>query len=123
MAEIAKVKSDTCKQEGVLKLGFSSISTLAQSPSHSPAKSPTQAPTPKALAPSPTVRKTPVPAPSPTVVNSPPSPPPTFSEAPVSPPSSISTPPTEAPGLAQSGAILNKVGFIAGSVAVAVLTH
>nr|POF22892.1 mitochondrial import inner membrane translocase subunit tim23-2 [Quercus suber] len=92
-------------------------SALAQSPSQSPSKSPTQAPAPKASAPSPTVRKTPVPAPSPAVVNSPPSPPPASSEAPVSPPSSISTPPAEAP---QSGAVLNRVGFAAGSVAVAV---
>ena len=44
-------------------------SSLAQSPSQSPSKSPTQAPAPKASAPSPTVRKTPVPALSPTVVN------------------------------------------------------
>ena len=97
-------------------------SALAQSPSQSPSKSPTQAPAPKASAPSPTVRKTPVPAPSPAVVNSPPSPPPASSEAPVSPPSSISTPPAEAPGPAQSGAVLNRVGFAAGSVAVAVFS-
>nr|POE73917.1 replication protein a 70 kda dna-binding subunit b [Quercus suber] len=77
-------------------------------------KSPTQAPAPKASAPSPTVRKTPVPAPSPTVVNSPPSLPSASSKALVSPPSSISTP-AEAPGLAQSGTILDKVGFVAGS--------
>ena len=86
-------------------------------------KSPTQAPAPKALAPSPAIRKTPVLAPSSAVINSPPSLPPTSSKAPVSPPSSISTPPAEAPGLAQSGAVLNRFGFAAGSVAVAVLTH
>ena len=63
------MKSDTCKQEGVLKLRFSSISTLAQSPSHSPSKSPTQAPAPKASVLSPTIRKTSVPALSPAVVN------------------------------------------------------
>ncbi|XP_030924783.1 classical arabinogalactan protein 1-like [Quercus lobata] len=117
---IAKVKFDTCKQGGVLKLGFSSISTLAQSPSHSPSKSPTQAPAPKASVPSPTVRKTPVLALSPTMVNSPPSPPSASSEASVSSPSLISTPPSEALGLAQSGAVLNRVGFTAGFVAVAV---
>ena len=77
-------------------------------------KSPTQAPIPKASAPSSTVRKTPVPAPSPAMVNSPLSPPPTSSKAPMSPPSSISTP-TEAPELAQSGAVLDRVGFVAGS--------
>ena len=117
------MKSETCKQEGVLKLGFFSISTLAQFPSHSPSKSPTQALAPKASTLSPTVRKTLVPASSPTVVNSPPSPPPASSEAPMSPPSSISTPPAEAPRPAQSGAILNRVGFAAGSVVVAVLIH
>ena len=117
------MKSDTCKQEGVLKLGFSSISTLAQSPSHSPSKSPTQAPAPKASAPSPIVRKTLVPALSSTMVNFPPSPPPTSSEASVSPPFAISTPPAEAPRPAQSCAVLNRVGFAARSVAVAVLTH
>nr|XP_023910576.1 classical arabinogalactan protein 1-like [Quercus suber] len=111
------------KHVGPLQLGFSSISTLAQSPSHSPSKSPTPVPTPKASTLSPIVRKTPVPALSTAVVNSPPSPPPASSEAPVSPPSSISTPPAKAPGPAQSGIVLNKVGFAAGSVAVAVLTH
>ena len=64
-----------------------------------------------------------MPAPSPAVVNSPPSPPPASSEAPVSPLSSISTPPAEAPGPAQSGTVLNRVGFAAGSMAVVVLTH
>ena len=83
-------------------------------------KLPKQAPAPKALVPSPTIRMTPVPAPSPAVVNSPPSPPPASSDAPVNPPSSISAPPAEAPGPAQSGAVLNRVGFAAGSVAVAV---
>ena len=117
------MKSDTCKQEGVLKFGFSSISTLAQSPSHSPSKSPTQEPAPKASELSSTVRKTPVLAPSPTMVNSPPSPTPTSSEALMSPPFAISTPPAEAPRPAQSGAVLNRVGFAARSVAVAVLTH
>ena len=77
-------------------------------------KSPTQAPAPKASAWSPTVRKTPVPAPSPAVVNSLATPSPAFSKAPVSPPFSISTP-TEALGLAQSGAVLDEVGFAAGS--------
>ena len=57
------------------------------------------------------------------VVNSPPSPPPASSEALVSHPSSISTPLAKAPGLAQSGAVLNRVGFAAGSVVVAVLIH
>nr|POE83228.1 hypothetical protein CFP56_64962 [Quercus suber] len=94
-----------------------------QSPSHSLSKSPTQASAPKASTLSPTVRKTLVPTLSPTMVNSPPSPPPTSFEALVSPPSSISTPPTEALGSAQSGAVLNKVGFTVGSVAVAILTH
>ena len=94
------MKFDTCKQGGVLKLGFSSRSTLAQSPSHSPSKSPTQAPAPKASVPLPTVRKTLVLAPSPIMVNSPPSPPSAYSEAPMSPPSSISTPPVEALGSA-----------------------
>ena len=117
------MKFDTCKQEGVLKLGFSSISTLAQCPSHSPSKSPTQAPAPKASEPPPTVRKTPMPTSSLAVVNSPPSPPPASSEALVSHPSSISTPLAKAPGLAQSGAVLNRVGFAAGSVVVAVLIH
>ena len=73
--------------------------------------------------PSPTVRKTLVLAPSPIMVNSPPSPPSAYSEAPMSPPSSISTPLVEAPGPAQSGAVLNRVRFVAGSVVVAVLTH
>ncbi|KAL0012376.1 hypothetical protein SO802_007484 [Lithocarpus litseifolius] len=91
-----------------------------RSPSHSPSKLPTQALAPTALVPPPTVRKIPVPALSPAMVNSPPSPPPASSEAPVSPPSSISTPPAEAPRPAQSGAFLNRVGFIARSVAVAV---
>ena len=77
-------------------------------------KSPTQAPAPKASAWSPTVRKTLVPAPSPTVGNSLASPPPASSKAPVSHPFSISTP-TEALGLAQSGAVLDEVGFAAGS--------
>ena len=117
------MKSDTCKQEGLLKLGFPSISTLAQSPSHSPSKSLTQAPAPKASTPSPIVRTTPVLASSLAMVNSPPSPPLASSKAPVSPPSSISTPLVEAPGPAQSGAVLNRVGFVAGSVVVAVLTH
>ena len=103
-----------------MKLGFSSIATLAQSPSHSPSKSPTQAPAPKASTPSLTVRKTTVPAPSLVVVNSPPSPPPASSKASVSPPSLISTPPSEALGLSQSGAVLNRVGFTVGFVAVAV---
>ena len=103
-----------------MKLGFSSISTLAQSPSHSPSKSPTQAPAPKASAPSPIVRKTLVPALSSTMVNFPPSPPPASSEASVSSLSLISTPPSEALGLSQSGAVLNRVGFTVGFVAVAV---
>nr|POE72602.1 hypothetical protein CFP56_10717 [Quercus suber] len=47
-------------------------------------------------------------------VNSSPSPPPASSKAPVSLPYSISTP-TEAPGPAQSGAVLDRVGFVAGS--------
>ena len=95
-----------------MKLGFSS-----------PSKLPTQAHTPKASAPSPTVRKTPVLTLSPVVVNSPPSPPPASSKALMSPPSSISTPPAETPGPTQNGTVLNKVGFAAGSVAIAVLTH
>ena len=61
-----------------------------------------------------------MPAPSPTVVNSPPSPPLASSKAPVSPPSWISTP-AEAPGLAQNGSILDKVKFAAGSGFAAVL--
>ena len=78
-------------------------------------KLPTQAPTPKTSTSSPTVRKTPVPAPSPAMVNFPPSPPLASSKAPVSPPSSISTP-VKAPGLAQSSTVLDRVGFAAGSV-------
>ena len=77
-------------------------------------KSPTQALAPKASAPLPTVRKTPVPALSSTMVNSLPSLPPASSKAPVNPPSSTSTP-AEAPGLAQSGTVLDRVGFAAGS--------
>ena len=77
-------------------------------------KLPTQAPAPKASAPSPSVRKTPVPAPSLAMVNSPPSLPLASSKASVSPPSSISTP-AEAPGLAQSGTVLDRVGFVVGS--------
>ena len=57
------------------------------------------------------------------MVNSPPSPPLASSKAPVSPPSSISTPPAKAPGPAQSGVVLNRFGFAAGSMSVAVLTH
>ena len=78
-------------------------------------KLPTQAPTPKTSTSSPTVRKTPVPAPSPAMVNFPPSPPLASSKAPVSPPSSISTH-VKAPGLAQSSTVLDRVGFAAGSV-------
>ncbi|KAL4596216.1 hypothetical protein ACB092_12G148600 [Castanea dentata] len=81
---------------------------------------PTQALAPKVSTSSPTVRRTLVLASSPAVVNSPPSPPPASSEAPVIPPSSISMPPAEALGPAQSGAILNRVGFAAGSMAVVV---
>ena len=61
-----------------------------------------------------------MPAPSPAVVNYPPSPSLASSKALVSTPSSISTPPVKAHRLAQSGAVLNRVGFAAGSVAVAV---
>ena len=61
-----------------------------------------------------------MPAPSPAVVNYPPSPSLASSKALVSPPSSISTPPVKAHRPAQSGAVLNRVGFAAGSVAVAV---
>ena len=58
-----------------------------------------------------------MPAPSPAVVNYPPSPSLASSKALVSPPSSISTPPVKAHRPAQSGAVLNRVGFAAGSVA------
>ena len=61
-----------------------------------------------------------MPALSPVVVNFPPSPPPAYSEASVSPPSSISTL-AEAPGLAQSGTVLDRVGFVVESGFTAVL--
>ena len=83
-------------------------------------KLPKQAPAPKALVPSPTIRMTPVPAPSLAVVNSPPSIPPASYKALVSLPSSISTP-AEAPRLAQRGIVLDRVGFAAESGFTAVL--